>query len=801
MLCRDIGPVDADIILVGEAPGDTEDIQGIPFVGQSGHLLKSMCECSGINYNQCYVTNVSPLKPPNKNFGYFYEDPKRSIPKASLQQQWERLQEKIKSIKPKCVICLGEEALRAVTNLKGIGSWRGTRIEAFNTIVIPTYHPAAILREYNLRCISEMDLRKALKESKGLTYVKPTIITNPNLTEAIEWLKVPSETVSFDIETIGERIRCIGFARRDKDSITAICIPFMRMLQSSSPSFNSSGDGVVQCVRNDVNYWEPHQEEAILEAIAFVLENQSIKKVGQNSIHFDAPIIQREFGISIQNHWMDIMHAWHLLYPSFPKGLDFISSILTDHPNYWSLKDTQNDKSEWEYNAMDCIITLEAYEQIEKELEEFGLSSFYRNQIHPLVFALLEAEQKGVVFDVIEAKKMETRLQAKLDEILKAIKAFASDESFNPNSPKQLQELLYEKLKFPCVYHRKSKKPTTDEDALRRLQKKYPNEPALSSIIEYRKVFKLISTYISPKLDTDGRIRCSYNASGTVTGRIASTKTLRGTGMDLHNIPKGYTRGSESTRHLYIADKGNTFVVGDLKQAEAMAVAWLLLSLGDNTLYDLYQNPSFDIHKWCAANFVYCIPESQVTKAQRQQGGKLANHSGNYMAGPGVMERRALQEGYEGFTYAFCKDILQRRTNGIPGLRVWWDDVRRKISSTRMLTTCFGRHLHFLGRLDDEELRSAIAFEPQSTVGDVTNKLFIELANRGKNSTHPYWPVLTTHDEIVLETKKEYAEIVVREYQQLARIPLKLRPNIPELIIPIELAIGPNWGELKEWKN
>lgn len=795
MNCRDIGPLDARIMLIGEAPGAEEEKDGIPFIGQAGKLLKSMCYTAGIDYDKCYVTNICAERPPGNNFGYFYEDAKRSVPKDSLRKAWAVLGDKIRTIRPVCVIALGDEPLRAITNLQGIGSWRGTRIEAYGTKVIATYHPANILREYSNRVIAEMDLRKAKRESEGLIYEQPDINIKPSITDVVTWINWARfrKRSGFDIETIGKRIRCIAIAvMNDFGRPSAICIPFINMINSSAVSFSSLGNTITANACGDINYWSAADEEIVLEQLASILENESIEKVGQNSISFDAPLIEEEFGITIKNHKQDLMHAWHVLYPPLLKGLDFISSVLTDHPNYWTLHDPSVDESEWKYNCMDAIVTLESSIKVDKELEDEKLKDLYYNHVHPLAFCLLDAQRKGVLFDSEEAAKLEKILGANLEGIKKGLSQFVG-EDFNPNSPKQVGQLIYEKLKFPVVFHKDSKKPTTNEDALLRLAAKYPTEPMLEMIVQYRKIQKLLSTYVRPKIDEDNRIRCSYNPSGTITGRISSSKTIWGTGMDLHNIPKGHVRGSENTRHLYIAAPGNVFVVGDLKQAEAMVVAWLLKSLGDPTLYDLYHNPAFDIHRWCAA-FVYSIIEQSVTYDQRQRG-KLANHSGNYMAGPRVMETKARSDGLKGMTYAVCKEILERRNNAIPGLRMWWADVERKIKQTRMLTTCFGRRLQFFGRLEGEELRSAIAFEPQSTVGDVCNEMFIKLSNHSE-----HWPVLTTHDEIVLETPKLYAHKAATRMLEASRIPLALRPNLEPLIIPIEIRIGKNWRDHEEWK-
>ena len=816
MLCSDIGPLDAKIMLIGEAPGAEEEQTGKPFVGQAGHLLKAMCKAAGIDYNACYVTNISPERPPGNNFGYFYEDGKRSVPKESLRRCWFALNDKINRIKPRVVICLGDEPLRAVTNLRGIRLWRGSRIKAQGTTVIATYHPSAVLRQGGLksdepekerkgseayRVIVEMDLRKAKRIAMREEEKRPKIVITiePTLQQVIDWARTVEQDarfsdnvrVGFDIETIGTTVRSIALAAQHGSEIRSISIPFLRMINSTPVSLSVIGSTITPGGGADNNYWSTVDEEIVLEAIASILENPRISKVGQNSIHFDAPLIERSFEIKIANHAMDLMHAWHVLYPTLPKGLDFICTAICDHENYWALHDSQVDQSDWPYNAMDAAVTLEASILVDKELKNENLDKFYYTYIHRLSFALLAAERKGVSFDVKAAEEMKSEMMKGLDDCKEKLKKLIGEE-VNPLSPKQVKDLLYDKLGFPKIYHHKSSKETVNEDALRRLCSKYPNEPALSLIIKYRKISKLISTYIDVLLDADGRMRCNYDVSGTITGRISSSRTIFRTGMDLHNVPTGHTPGVPSTRHLLIADPDCVFVAGDLKQAEAMVVAWILAGLGDRKLYDLYQDPSFDIHRWCAANFVYLIPENDVTKEQRQQGGKLANHSGNYMAGPGVMERRAIQMGYEGFTFRFCKEILARRTNAIPGLRVWWADVERKVKATRTLTTCFGRRIHFFGRLQGEEMRSAVAFEPQSVVADVCNKMFLALSNSDK-----WIPVLTTHDEVVLNVPKRYADDAAQALIDTSQIPLRLRPGIPDLVIPIEIKRGLNWRDLK----
>jgi len=120
------------------------------------------------------------------------------------------------------------------------------------------------------------------------------------------------------------------------------------------------------------SYWSTSDEIIVLDALNKLFQS-GIKVVGHNSIAFDAPLIKEEFGLSIKNHYLDTMHAWHVLYPEFPMSLSFLCSVLTNYRNYWTQVDHSDDKQEWTYNAMDCIVTIDASYRIEEELKEAKL--------------------------------------------------------------------------------------------------------------------------------------------------------------------------------------------------------------------------------------------------------------------------------------------------------------------------------------------------------------------------------------------------------------------------------------------
>lgn len=366
------GPRDARIAIVGEAPGEDEERLGEPFVGASGRLLTEMLATAGVARRSCYVTNVVRERPPGNDFrDKWYEDKRGLVASAALLDERERVRAEIATVKPYVTIALGEEALRALTGRHGIMKWRGSVLDTAVGKVVPTIHPAAVLRMYEHRRIVEMDLRRAARE--GVTYDSPSLglvlITDPTSEQVLEWLarvRPPYDTVSFDIETLGSTVRCIALA---KDAHEAICIPFVScrapartaattlLIMPSDTAFSS--------------HWDPATELAILRELARVLEDPAIPLIAQN-FPFDASMLCREFGIVCRGLWMDTMVAQHCCYCELPKSLAFLCSVYTRIPFYKD-HDASSDLDEWRYNAMDAVATWQVAQALGRELKELGL--------------------------------------------------------------------------------------------------------------------------------------------------------------------------------------------------------------------------------------------------------------------------------------------------------------------------------------------------------------------------------------------------------------------------------------------
>jgi len=359
MICQDIGPPDAKIVLVGEAPGANEERTGIPFSGSSGNLLKQMLSHSGISFHDCYVTNVMNVRPPRNKFEYFYDG---KLPSASLEASIVKLRNKLEAIRPDVIITLGTEALTA---------YRGTWLSFRDIPVLPTFHPSYVLRQYQSHVIVEMDFVKAISNKMKPV---PVMRLGPSLQQVLHYTSFEIQRfrdsgngrIAYDIETVGKHVRCISFA---SDRQPPICIPFIRFKSSDLASVGSKRVLLQSSAQAAGSYWSVNDEVRVIDVIQRLFDS-GIEIVGQNSIGFDAPLLQEEFGIVIKEHFMDTMHAWHCLYSELPMGLSFLCSILTDYQNYWTDKVTTDDMSEWTYNVLDSVVTLEVSYKIEQELKE-----------------------------------------------------------------------------------------------------------------------------------------------------------------------------------------------------------------------------------------------------------------------------------------------------------------------------------------------------------------------------------------------------------------------------------------------
>lgn len=319
------------ILICGEAWGAEEEKARAPFVGSSGQELTRMLSEAGIHRADCYLTNVFNLRPENNDLEHLCQKDKTGsfgplkagrYLRPEFYGELARLRGELNSVRPNIVLLLGGTACWAILNTTGISKIRGTVTTSTNPAgfkCLPTYHPAAVLRDWSLRAVTVLDFAKARRESEFPEIRRPERIVyiEPDLAD-LEWFYAekiqPCKTLSFDIETSGDQITCIGFAPGPD---TAIVVPF------------------VDPRRPGASYWDtPESEIRAWDFVRRVLATPQ-PKIAQNGL-YDIHFLWRQYGIAVNNAGEDTMLCHHSLQPESQKGLGFLGSVYSNEQS-WKL--------------------------------------------------------------------------------------------------------------------------------------------------------------------------------------------------------------------------------------------------------------------------------------------------------------------------------------------------------------------------------------------------------------------------------------------------------------------------------
>ncbi|MFA5036947.1 MAG: DNA polymerase, partial [Candidatus Izemoplasmatales bacterium] len=812
------GPREAKICFIGQAPGKDEDFSGRPFVGAAGQLFDRCLKAKGILRSEILITNVFCQRPPNNEVGYFYST-YLTKPTPEGQEHIDRLQRWLTDLLsqrnntgkgPNILVALGKEAMYHLTGKKEITKYRGsvlpcTLVPGFK--VYPMFHPSYINRllnepeerlqgmkkveKQNVLPLTLMDMERVLQqaETPDLFYPKREFEIDLPLDIYLAKLKDLSQKecqVAVDIETIptsrGPLVWCIGFSDHPSKGFT---IPIIKQ-----------GSFV----------WAANEEALIWRAVSEVFLNPKATKIFHNG-GFDLAILGRYYGLRCApGTYADTMWCWQALYPYLKKGLHILTSVLTWEPyykddgKYWDGRRIA-DEAEFTYNCKDVCITREIWPVIAANCKHKGTWSNYERSMKVMP-SLLRMMIHGVRFE--ESKRRALEQDEFLPKIAQAKEVVKNEIGMevNMDSSDQMKRLFYGYLGLPIQYHRKTKQPTTDKDALNRLRKKYPANPVLKAVSDYKKFSTLVQTFTAMRGEEDGRVRTDYQFISTF--RLSSSESHFGAGGNLQNIPVRSDEG-RLIRELFVPDDGMVFLSADLEQAEAREVAWLA---GDVELVEMFESGTIDVH-WENARRIFRIPavvpyiprslfrspiigEERTLKELRNMG-KTVTHAMNYGMGPVMLQTILIRE--EVFLDAqTCKTLLAEAQRARPLILEWQRKTREEIRISRTLVTALGDRREFRGRLNDNLFRSAYSYRPQSVVG--------RLLQEGIQSIHEqiniYDPLLNVHDEVLGQCLPGDLQKAMREIKPLVEIPHEVNKRM--LTIPCAFKTGPSWGQMKEVK-
>ena len=799
MQCASDGAIGAEIAVVAEAPGEREVTMGMPLVGGAGQALWTALRKYKLTRNQVYVTNVIKRQ-------VIFNSGKASI-SAEEKQHWQALLrwELLQLPNVKYVLILGGPALEALYGESAIMQWRGSvvpielrhvetyadklpevRIKRLTGVV--TYNPAMVTREPKTEPVFRMDLHKLNRVMSGtFKEHKITHHINPSPAEAIDWMhemKTGGLPIAFDIEIMGGETACVGFANNAHEGM---CINFRDERR---------------------NRWSLEDERSVRTQMQDLFNDPKAQFVAQNGM-FDITWLWFKDKIQVPRVWFDTMLAHHTLYSQLPHNLGFLTAQYTDHPyykddgKYW--REGGNIDQFWEYNVKDCCITKACQQRMENELSSFNQSDFFFNHVMRLQPHLALMCVGGLRVDAPFKAQLTEELTTRVEELREEFQELARQASFdpalqiNPNSPKQLAQLFFRKLRLVG-------RGTSTDAANRKRMLDHPQtsktaRQMLEKLNVYAEEKKFLGTYADMTIDHDGRVRCEYKQTGvqSAPGRLSSSQVMWGSGGNLQNWP-------ERAHRMVIADEDYVLLYFDLSQAEARVVGWLAnIETWIEQFEKARMDGSFDCHVALASD-MFGIPYEDVPTYDRDEDGnvtlrfiaKRCRHGLNYrMQAPRLADTT-------GLPLERAREAYHLYHNASPELQRWWATLEDEIRKNRQLVSPKGRILRIMERITDEALEAMVAFKPQSTIGDHVCEVIYRCHD------DDLWPTrarmcLNIHDALIALVHKDNVHAAAQVMKKHAEAPIMI--NGRPLIIPADFAISTvqdgyhRWSSLKKVKH
>ncbi len=773
------GPPDADIMIFGEAPGEDEERYSRPFIGKSGQLLTRLLNNCGLPRETLYIDNIVPIRPPNN-------DLKRlSDYGLSKEAFYKAAQKKVLKAKPKVVLMLGNTPLDCFIGGGNITKRRGS-VYMWNGIpMIPSLHPAGILRgNHQGGYLLKFDIEKAKLIAGGMNPVKEReYIIDPDMPTIVDRLTYLTEKAQFlttDIETrMYSFIDCIGFTDSDD---WAICIPFHA---AGKPR------------------WSQGEELYIRQMINDLMRSKALK-IMHNAMY--ELFWFYFYGIPCNNLWMDTMLAMHTIHPEFKKALWSAQSLYSNEPYHKDEgRDSDNDRDRWVYNCKDVAVTHEISKPLLEDLMTTKLNHFFFNHVMREVKPYLAMSVKGVKIDQRRWAELTLGVTGELKHHQEVL-----DEKigrpFNVKSFKQMKAHFYDELNLKPIM--KMGKSTLNEDALWQLSSKYPAVGELQDVIKVRNRRTFIELFLNKHWDSDGRIRYSYNPAGTVTGRSSASECPFGTGLNPQQTPRPGGEPDRIWKHfreVFVVDDPNwVFLQGDLAQAEARVVTFLCNDKIEKEMYERGES----VH---IRNASICTGEPRELCAKGTEAynlGKASKHAYNYGIGPVQLYReiiknygRAERTLPNGFGVAMCKQILRRFDEGTPLVkRAFQSYIEQELHRSRTLYNPFGRRRVSTEIWGQGLFRSGYSTIPQSTVVDIIHRAMFHIHDileelvRERELEYGTRLVWQVHDSLIVHCLKSQVNRVrdiMREWMQVS-----IKINGDTMIIPVEFKEGKNLGEV-----
>lgn len=778
------GAKSAAIMVVGEAGGEEEDRQGLPFVGPSGRFLRRhLLRGSGIEEEDLFITNAVRCRP--------QANKKPTI--AHVRTCRHFLEDEIRQVKPKVILLLGNVALHSLVNiykgkegddqkkssgLSGISQWRGIKLwsREFNCWLVPTYHPAALVRDLAM----------------GITYREDQTIEDFELAAylAAKPLPVPKYPVSYRVKSPEKALEVLEYMQRQPE------VAFDIETEDLDTATEILGVSVADSDQRGF-YITAIADKRVKQAISKLLTNPNIIKVMHNGA-FDQRFLRTK-GYPAAVNWQDTMIAASLVDENFAKGLKPLAWRYTMFGGYDKELDDYRRVNKLKtyagipesvmapYAAYDACATFHLYKLFGDELKTLKTTGLYTGVLMPVRNVLNDIEITGFKVDVKRAEELNKLCDKAVEQFSQQVYKLAGEE-FNIRSTPQLGNILFNKLGLKPLKAtgKKGKKPgasatySCDKASMVFIAKQRKGQIA-QVILDMKyiqsqqsKFINLILKHVRP----DGRIHTTYNSTGTVTGRLSCSRP------GIHNVPR-----DRLIRSIYTASPGNVLVEADVKSAELRALA---VYSGETFLIDAF-NAGRDLHTETYI-MMFDKPADYKPTDDERFIAKAINFGLVYGRGA-----KALGEVL-GVSTAEAQRLIDLYFSRMPKVKAYLDNCVAGAHKRGYVTSLFGRRRRLpLINADDFEVvshaeRQAKNSPVQSAAADYTYIVLKRVSAAMKKHNVHAKIVHTVHDCLIIDSPPDEADFLVETIKRAYSHPVREMPIKMEMDVDVVNV----WGEHKD---
>lgn len=530
------------------------------------------------------------------------------------------------------------------------------------------------------------------------------------------------------------------------------------------------------------------EAQALIEELRPFFENKSIEKIGQN-LKYDIKVLDK-YDIKVAGKLFDTMLAHYLINPDMRHNMDVLAETYLNYTpvsiteligkkgkNQKSMRDVPVD-DQTEYAVEDADVTLQLKQHFEKELDEAGTRKLFDEIEIPLLRVLAAMEVEGINLDVDFLKSLSGDLNVDIERLTSEIFAEAGEE-FNIGSPKQLGEILFDKMKLVEKPKKtKTGQYSTAEDVLSYLAK---DHPIIQKVLDYRGLSKLKSTYVDAlpeQVASDGRVHTDYMQTVAATGRLSSNNP------NLQNIPIRTERGRQVRKAFVPRDKNHTLLAADYSQIELRIIA--ALSEEENMI-QAFTNGE-DIHASTAAK-VFNVPLSEVTREQRSNA-KTVNFGIIYgVSAFGLSNQTDLSRSE-------AKELIDNYYKSYPKLRNYMSELVEYARENGYVKTVLDRRRYLNGINSSNAVvrgaaeRNAVNAPIQGSAADIIKIAMINIFDKLEKSHYKTKMLLQVHDELVFDVPNDELE----DLKELIKTEMEsaFKMTVP---LDVEVGLGENWLE------